>query len=47
MIEQNTDRMWWVIGAVIFGGTALTLVVAQLTGLFDGVFDYMFSKLPQ
>lgn len=29
-MEQNTDRMWWTIGAVVLGGALIAAVVLLL-----------------
>lgn len=39
MLDQNTDRMWYVIGAVIVGAAIIALVNGSLPQLFANVTD--------
>lgn len=47
MMEQNSDRIYWIIGAVLVGSILIGLAAAilpklfhkQITKLFDGLFN--------
>lgn len=42
MLDQNTDRMWYVIGAVLIGG----LIIAGAVLLFnDGIMEKITTSL--
>nr|WP_231779930.1 hypothetical protein [Bacillus amyloliquefaciens] len=45
MLDQNTDRMYWVIGAVLVVGAMIALAVKEYPGLLTAVFDGFRAKL--
>ena len=54
MLDQNTDRMWYVIGAVLIGASIIfatsglsDTVFASVTGMFGGVTDGVERTLEQ
>ena len=48
-MEQNTDRMWWTIGAVVLGGAlivgAMTLIDSNLLPEVKGKLIELFGKV--
>lgn len=44
MLDQNTDRMWYVIGAVIVGAALIFLVNSSFPQLFASVGDVFTNK---
>jgi len=47
MLDQNTDRMWYVIGAVIVGAGIILIANTLFPGMFDSIqttFDEMITK---
>ncbi|MDK2561760.1 hypothetical protein [Bacillus amyloliquefaciens] len=47
MLDQNTDRMYWVIGAVLVVGAMIALAVREYPELLTAVFDGFRAKLPK
>ena len=49
-MEQNTDRMWWTIGAVVLGGVLIVGAIALLkSNLLPGVtakITDLFAQVP-
>ncbi|MEC1429030.1 hypothetical protein P9D51_23595 [Bacillus sonorensis] len=45
MLDQNADRMYWVIGAVLVVGALITLALANFPDLLGSVFDGFKGKL--
>ncbi|MED4518170.1 hypothetical protein P9247_19365 [Bacillus subtilis] len=45
MLDQNADRMYWVIGAVLVVGALIGLAEKEFPGLLNSVFSGFTSKL--
>ncbi|MEK4692419.1 hypothetical protein NSQ09_22760 [Bacillus sp. FSL W8-1202] len=45
MLDQNADRMYWVIGAVLVVGALITLSQTAFPDLLSNVFSGFTSKL--
>lgn len=46
MLDQNTDRSWWMIGAVIVGSALIYLAKKLFPDVFQQVIDYFVSMIP-
>lgn len=46
MLEQNTDRSYWMIGGVIVIGTLITLCSVAFPDLMDVVVKIFQAKVP-
>jgi len=45
MLDQNTDRTWWMIGAVVVGALLITAGKLAFPELFDTVIDRFTDTL--
>ncbi|WP_179955776.1 hypothetical protein [Bacillus sp. SH7-1] len=45
MLDQNTDRSWWMIGAVMLGAAMVTLTMVAFPELGQSVVDFFKQKL--
>jgi len=46
MLDQNTDRSWWMIGAVIVGAALVGLAKKLFPQQFNSVMDFFTSMIP-
>lgn len=46
MLDQNTDRMWFVIGAVIVGAAIIALANLMFPNLFDSIMASFENAIP-
>lgn len=46
MLETNTDRFWWMIGALSVGGAAFAVLKLKYPDLLDKGIDYLFGSFP-
>lgn len=46
MLDQNTDRSWWMIGAVIIGALIIGLAKVAFPEVFDSVISFFKSMIP-
>ncbi|MEK4181672.1 hypothetical protein NSQ61_19715 [Aeribacillus sp. FSL K6-1121] len=46
MLDQNTDRSWWMIGAVIVGAGLIAAAKIAFPEVFDNVIDFFLSNIP-
>ena len=46
MLDQNTDRSWWMIGAVIIGALIIGLAKVAFPEVFDLVIGFFKSMVP-
>ncbi|MEK5368018.1 hypothetical protein NSS76_19455 [Bacillus sp. FSL R5-0654] len=47
MLDQNSDRIYWVIGVVAIVGTMILKSDTEINGLLDLVFDGFKAKIPK
>ncbi|MEC3195699.1 hypothetical protein P9Z84_23835 [Bacillus cereus] len=45
MLDQNTDRSWWMIGAVLLGAAMVGITVVAFPELGNSVIDVFKQKL--
>jgi hypothetical protein len=45
MLDQNTDRTWWMIGAVVVGALLIAAAKVAFPQVFDSVITYFTSTL--
>lgn len=45
MLDQNTDRTWWMIGAVVVGAILVAACKVAFPEVFDSVIDYFKDTL--
>ncbi|WMX58519.1 hypothetical protein [Peribacillus sp. R9-11] len=46
MLDQNTDRSWWMIGAVIVGSLLIGLAKVAFPEVFNIVIAFFKSMIP-
>lgn len=46
MLDQNTDRSWWMIGAVIVGALLIGLAKVAFPEVFNLVITFFKSMIP-
>ncbi|WP_260288384.1 hypothetical protein [Peribacillus aracenensis] len=46
MLDQNTDRSWWMIGAVIVGALLIGLAKVAFPEVFEIVISFFKSMIP-
>ena len=46
MLDQNTDRSWWMIGAVIVGAVLIGLTKVALPEVFEMVMTFFKNMIP-
>lgn len=46
MLDQNTDRSWWMIGAVIVGALLIGLAKVAFPEVFDLVITFFKDMIP-
>ncbi|WP_260288383.1 hypothetical protein [Peribacillus aracenensis] len=47
MLDQNTDRSWWMIGAVIVGALLIGLAKVAFPEVFNLVITFFKSMIPK
>ncbi|MEB9506455.1 hypothetical protein P4J13_21210 [Bacillus anthracis] len=45
MLDQNTDRTWWMIGAVVVGALLIAAAKVAFPEVFDSVVNYFNNTL--
>ncbi|HDG0758832.1 TPA: hypothetical protein PFB29_000884 [Enterococcus faecium] len=46
MLDQNTDRSWWMIGAVIVGAVLIGTAKVAFPEVFDTVITFFKNMIP-
>ncbi|KIO69705.1 hypothetical protein B4065_1371 [Caldibacillus thermoamylovorans] len=46
MLDQNVDRSWWMIGAVIIGALIIGLAKVAFPEVFNSVIGFFKSMIP-
>lgn len=46
MLDQNTDRSWWMIGAVIVGAVLIGIAKVSFPEVFNTVIDFFKNMIP-
>ncbi|RBP59287.1 hypothetical protein DES36_11912 [Alkalibaculum bacchi] len=46
MLDQNTDRSWWMIGAVIIGALIIGLAKVAFPQVFQLVITFFKNMIP-
>lgn len=46
MLDQNTDRSWWMIGSIIVGAILIGSAKVFFPELFDMVIDFAKGLIP-
>lgn len=46
MLDQNTDRNWWMIGAVVIGALMIGLSKVAFPAVFNQVIDFFKNMIP-
>lgn len=46
MLDQNTDRSWWMIGAVIIGALIIGLAKVAFPEVFETVISFFKNMIP-
>ena len=46
MLDQNTDRSWWMIGAVVIGALMIGLAKTAFPAVFDMVIEFFKNMIP-
>ncbi|KRU40061.1 hypothetical protein [Clostridium sporogenes] len=46
MLDQNTDRSWWMIGAVIVGALLIGIAKKSFPEVFGLVIDFFKNMIP-
>lgn len=46
MLDQNTDRSWWMIGSVVIGALIIGLAKVAFPEVFNSVVDFFKSMIP-
>ncbi|MFB6963570.1 MULTISPECIES: hypothetical protein [Bacillati] len=46
MLDQNTDRSWWMIGAVVVGALLIGLSKIAFPEVFDSVIAFFKAQIP-
>lgn len=46
MLDQNTDRSWWMIGSIIVGAAVIGVAKVAFPEVFDSVVNYFISNIP-
>ncbi|WP_162917933.1 hypothetical protein [Brochothrix thermosphacta] len=46
MLDQNTDRSWWMIGAVIVGAALIGLAKLAFPEIFETVMTFFKDMIP-
>ncbi|MDM5335793.1 hypothetical protein QUF84_00585 [Fictibacillus enclensis] len=46
MLDQNTDRSWWMIGAVIVGALLIGLAKVSFPEVFNTVITFFKGMIP-
>lgn len=46
MLDQNTDRSWWMIGAVIVGAVLIGLAKVAFPEVFETVMTFFKGMIP-
>ena len=46
MLETNTDRFWWMIGALSVGGAVFAVLKLKYPELLDKGIDYLLGSFP-
>ncbi|MDR0846634.1 MAG: hypothetical protein LBN08_03900 [Lactobacillales bacterium] len=47
MLDQNTDRTWWMIGAVVVGAAMVALAKVVFPGVLTNVEDFFVNMIPK
>lgn len=47
MLDQNTDRSWWMIGAVIVGALLIAAAKIAFPEVFNMVINYFKGMIPK
>ncbi|MCY8151328.1 hypothetical protein [Bacillus paralicheniformis] len=47
ILDQNADRMYWVIGAVLVVGGLIGLSVKELPDMLNNIFSGFTAKIPK
>lgn len=45
MLENNSDRMWWVIGTLLVGAALITTAKLVFPEMFDSVMEFFKTSL--
>ncbi|HDR7294911.1 hypothetical protein R6231_14600 [Bacillus cytotoxicus] len=45
MLDQNTDRTWWMIGAVVVGALLIAAAKVAFPEVFDSVKEFFQNTL--
>lgn len=46
MLDQNTDRSWWMIGAVIIGALIIGLAQVAFPEVFQMIIQFFKDQIP-
>lgn len=46
MLDQNTDRSWWMIGAVIVGALLIGIAKVAFPEVFNMVIEFFKTMMP-
>lgn len=46
MLDQNTDRSWWMIGSIVVGAAIIGIALVAFPEVFDMVIDYFKGQFP-
>ncbi|TRZ39369.1 hypothetical protein CEQ21_07350 (plasmid) [Niallia circulans] len=46
MLETNSDRAWWMIGALVVGGAAIGILKVKYPEVLQKGIDYVFDSIP-
>lgn len=46
MLDQNTDRSWWMIGSVVIGALLIGLAKLAFPEMFNTVMAFFKSSIP-
>lgn len=46
MLDQNTDRSWWMIGSVILGAILIGTAKVAFPEVFDTVITFFKNMIP-
>ncbi|WP_175618793.1 hypothetical protein [Virgibacillus halodenitrificans] len=46
MLDQNTDRSWWMIGSIVVGAIVIGAAKVAFPEVFDTVIGFFKSMIP-
>jgi hypothetical protein len=46
MLDQNSDRAWWMVGAVIVGALMIGIAQVVFPEVFSQVTDFLKNMIP-